>query len=301
MNFEASNDDRLSADDAAPGGHAVILLHGLCGSALELGSVHKALRNNGFAVFAPSIPDYSADALANPGVTPDWNAWCDFAEGEISRLKEEYKTVSICGLSMGATLALALAARTPSLSSIVLLSPVLYYDGWSIPWYHGLLALACRAGFRNWTYKECDPYGIKNPAMRKRVAKALKKDGVAAVGAAELPAPQLLAAQGLMRHVRAQLTRVRARTLVIHSVDDETASPRSAETILDHIAAETRRVIWLGDCYHIITVDNEREIVTNEAVQFLKRDGSGGKELPRMEDLVKLPLKDRRYAQSAAA
>ena len=301
MNPKASNDERLPADHAPQGGHAVVLLHGLCGSALELGSVHKALRNNGFAVCSPSIPNYSADALTDSGVTPDWKAWCAFVEGEISRLKGEYKSVSICGLSMGATLALALAARTQSLSSIVLLSPVLYYDGWSIPWYHGLLALACRLGWRNWTYKECDPYGIKNLAMRKRVANALKKDGVAAVGAAELPARQLLAAQRLMRHVRGHLPRVRARTLVIHSVDDETASPRGAETIMAHVGAETRRVIWLGDCYHIITVDNEREIVTNEAVQFLKRDGNGGRELPRAERLVKLPLKDRRYPQSAAA
>ena len=202
---------------------------------------------------------------------------------------------------MGATLALALAARSRSLSSIVLLSPVLHYDGWSIPWYRGLLALACRLGFRNWTYKECDPYGIKNPAMRRRVANALKKDGVAAVGAAELPAGHLLAAQRLMRHARRHLPRVQARTLVIHSVDDETASPRGAEAILKHIASDTRRAIWLGDCYHIITVDNEREIVTNEAAQFLLRDGSGGKDLPRTAHLVKLPLKDRRLPQSAAA
>ncbi|MDB5807469.1 MAG: carboxylesterase [Betaproteobacteria bacterium] len=300
MILQASNDEQLSVD-APQGGHAVILLHGLCGSALELGSVQKALRNNGFSVFTPSIPDYSADALTRPEVTPDWRDWCAYVEDEVARLRTEFDSVSICGLSMGATLALALAARNPALSSIVLLSPVLYYDGWSVPWYHGLLGVVCRLGFRDWTYKECDPYGIKNIAMRKRVANALKKDGVAAVGAAELPARQLLAAQRLMRHVRTHLRRVRSRTLVIHSVDDETASPRSAEAIMARIGAQSRRVIWLGDCYHIITVDNEREIVTNEAAQFLKRDGAGGRELPRAPRLVKLPLKDRRHAQSAAA
>ena len=300
MNVKASNDSVMSAQDVGNGAHAVVLLHGLCGSALELGSVQKALQNNGCTVVALEVPGYSA-SLTVPGETPDWLAWCEFVEAEIARLKEQFETVSICGLSMGATLALAVAARGDHVSSMVLLSPVLYYDGWSVPWYHKLLGLAFRLGFRDWTYKECEPYGIKNLAMRRRVINALKKDGVAAVGAAEIPARQLWAALQLMAHVRELLPLVRTRAMVMHSVDDETASPRGAELILEKIASETRRAIWLGDCYHIITVDNEREIVTNETVQFLKRDvDRAGKDPPRIEPLQRLALKDRRSPRSAA-
>ena len=276
------------------GEHAVILLHGLCGSLLELGTIPKALKKINCTVVVMNIPNYSA-ALTEPGSSPNWMEWCEMVENKILRLKEEFKTVSICGLSMGATLALAVAARSNELLSIVLLSPVLYYDGWSIPWYHKLMGIPYRLGYRDWTYKETPPFGIKNFDMRRRVASALKKDGIAAVGAAAIPSRQLWAAQKLMSFVRHALPLVSCNTLIIHSIDDETASPKNAELILKNIQSEVRKVIWLGDCYHIITVDNEREIVTNEAVEFLKRNIEiHGNNLSLKSLAHRSALKDRR-------
>ncbi len=275
--------------------HAVILLHGLCGSQLEMGSIPKQLKKAGCTVIPLNIENYSA-ALTNPRVSPNWEDWCAVVESRVARLKEEFKTVSICGLSMGATLALAVAARSKELLSVVLLSPVLQYDGWSVPWYWKLLTVVYDLGLRNWSYKESEPYGIKNYEMRRRVASALEKDGVAAVGAASIPARHLRAALHMIDFVRRSLPLVRADTLIIHSIDDETASPRNAEVILQHINAEVRKVIWLGDCYHIITVDNEREIVTNETVMFIKRSiDIHGNELSRKYLAHSSPLKDRRH------
>jgi carboxylesterase len=36
------------------------------------------------------------------------------------------------------------------------------------------------------------------------------------------------------------------------------------------ISSQLRKVIWLGNSYHIITVDNEREIVAMQTVKFIK-------------------------------
>ncbi len=274
--------------------HAVLLLHGLCGSQLELGSIPKQLKKVGCTVIPMVIDNYSA-SLTNAQVTPNWEDWCAAVESKVARLREEFKTVSICGLSMGATLALAVASRSSELLSVVLLSPVLQYDGWSVPWYQNLLRVFYDMGIRNWSYKESEPYGIKNFDMRRRVASALEKDGVAAVGAASIPARHLRAAQRMMAYVRESLPLVRANILIIHSIDDETASPKNAELILQGISSEVRKVIWLGDCYHIITVDNEREIVTNETVMFIKRGiDLHGNELSRKYLAHSSPLKDRR-------
>lgn len=296
---EPSSADPGAPNETQPSGpsrdHAVILLHGLCGSQLEMGSIPKQLKKIGCTVIPLSIDNYSA-ALTNPRVSPDWEDWCAVVESRVARLKEEFKTVSICGLSMGATLALAVAARSKELLSVVLLSPVLQYDGWSVPWYWKLLTVVYDLGVRNWSYKESEPYGIKNYEMRRRVASALEKDGVAAVGAASIPARHLRAALRMIDFVRASLPLVRVDTLIIHSIDDETASPRNAEVILQSINAEVRKVIWLGDCYHIITVDNEREIVTNETVMFIKRSIEiHGNELSRKYLAHSSPLKDRRH------
>jgi carboxylesterase len=190
-------------------------------------------------------------------------------DAEIVRLKETHKTVSICGLSMGATLALAAAIRGMDVFAIVALSPILRYDGWAIRWYAPLMEIPYRLGFRNWSYKETEPFGLRNVEMRRRIAKALERDGVAEVGAAAIPARQLDAAKRMMGFVRKSLDQVHSKLLVIHAVDDETAAPRNAEKIIKEVSSEVRKVIWLGDCYHIITFDNEREIVTNEVARFL--------------------------------
>ncbi|MFJ9531604.1 alpha/beta hydrolase [Herbaspirillum sp. NPDC101396] len=294
MNQTVRNDHQLERQADRQKEHAVILLHGLCGSSLELGTIPKALKKANCTVVEMQIPNYSA-SMTDPRVTPNWMDWCAMVESKVVKLKEEHKTVSLCGLSMGATLALAVASFSKEILSVVLLSPVLRYDGWSIPWYHRLMNVPYSLGYRNWTYKESDPYGIKNFEMRRRVAAALKKDGVAAVGAAAIPARHLWAAQKLMAYVRQSLSQVRASTLVIHSIDDETAAPRNAEMILANINSEVRKVIWLGDCYHIITVDNEREIVTNEAAQFIRRNiEMHSNDISLKYLLHNSPLKDRR-------
>lgn len=274
--------------------HAVILLHGLCGSQLEMGSIPKQLKKAGCTVIPMVIDNYSA-SVTDPKVSPNWEEWCAAVESKVARLKEEFKTVSLCGLSMGATLALAVSMRSNELLSIILLSPVLSYDGWSVPWYQKMLTVVYDLGFHNWSYKESEPYGIKNYDMRRRVASALEKDGVAAVGAASIPARHLRTAMSMMSYVRNSLSLVRANTLIIHSIDDETASPKNAEIIQQNISSEVRKMIWLGDCYHIITVDNEREIVTNEVVLFIKRSIEiHGNELSRKYLAHSSPLKDRR-------
>jgi len=274
--------------------HAVLLLHGLCGTPAELGSIPKALEWVGYAVFSLEIPNYSAK-LITPGVTPDWEEWCDAVNAEVLRLKEQYETVSVCGLSMGATLALATAIRRKDVLAIVALSPILRYDGWAIRWYEPLMAVPYWFGFRNWSYKEHQPFGLRNTEMRRRVAKALEKDGVAEIGAAAIPLRQLVAAKDMMTFVRRNLRRVRCRIEVIHAVDDETAAPRNAERILKEVGSEVRQVIWLGDCYHIITFDNEREIVTNETVRFINKSVHAYRDDMRHRRHAKRPaLRDRR-------
>jgi carboxylesterase len=161
--------------------------------------------------------------------------------------------------------------RRNDLLALVALSPVLRYDGWAIRWYQPLLKIPFMLGFRNWSYKEREPFGLRNIEMRRRVAKAVEKGGVTEVGAAEIPARQLHAAGKMMAFVRKDLQSIQAPLLVVHAVDDETAAPRNAEQILREVRSEVRKAVWLGDCYHIITFDNEREIVTNETAGFINQ------------------------------
>ena len=244
--------------------HSVLLLPGLCGTYREMGAIPKVLEDSGYHVSIADIPGYADDT-----VKVDWSAWMEEVDRRFSELRCTSDTVSVVGLSMGATLALNLAERRDDIDGIVLLSPVLRYDGWSIPFYHPLIRLIYWIGFRNWLYREREPYGIANIELRRRVQKAVEKGDPSELGAAAISARHLHHAQQLMRDTRLNLAHAHAPTLIIHAVDDETAAPRNAEEILLKISSEVRRAIWLGDSYHIITVDNEREIVVNETSRFL--------------------------------
>lgn len=250
--------------------HAVVLIHGLCGTAMELGSIPKSLKDAGYHVHICEIPNYTATAL-DKSKPIEWALWHEHIDEVISKLSDNYETVSLCGLSMGATLALAVASKRNDINAISLLSPVLRYDGWAIKWYENLMLIPYLLGIKNWSYKEDEPFGIKNIELRRRVMKAMEKDGVSQVGAAEISARHLYTAQKMMKQVRNTLADVGTDVLCIHAVDDETAAPRNTEEIMSKVSSETRKVVWLGDCYHIITVDNEREIVTNEVLRFIQK------------------------------
>jgi carboxylesterase len=171
---------------------------------------------------------------------------------------------------MGATLALAVASRKNTIRALCLLSPVLLFDGWSVPWYYPALYFVCRLGFQNWHYQEREPFGVKNKELRRHIKKAVQANSVSELGAAHLPAKHLFQSLRLIRDTKKMLKDIVADTLIIHAIDDETASPKNPDMIQEAISSETCRVIWLGNSYHMITVDNEREIVANEVNSFIQ-------------------------------
>jgi carboxylesterase len=247
-------------------GHAVILLPGLCGSELELGAIPRLIKQSGHSVIIPRIPGYSA----HTGIT-SYSAWIETIDVLAQSTLKSHSSVSLVGLSMGATLCLAVAQQNQSIQSLVLLSPVLTFDGWAIPWYHPLLSILYKLGIRNWVYREGPPYGVKNHELSRRIENAVKANKVSELGAAHLPAKHLYQSLRLVSAAKRNLSEVVSDFLIIHSINDETASPKNPDLILQEASSETKKIIWLSDCYHIITVDNEREIVVNETNNFINQ------------------------------
>ena len=245
--------------------HAVILLPGLCGSELEMGVIPRLLRQSGHTYAIPRIPGYSA----HTGLK-GYEEWIETVDHAVYDLSSSYKSVSLVGISMGATLALAVAERNATIKCLSLLSPVIFFDGWSVPWYHPFLSLIYKLGFRNWHYKESEPFGVKNKELRRRIKKAVGANSVSELGAAHLPAKHLYQSLRLIAETKKNLKDITSDVLLIHAIDDETASPKNPDLIIRKISSETSRVIWLGNSYHMITVDNEREVVANEVIRFIE-------------------------------
>jgi len=108
-----------------PGGdYAVLALHGLRSTPLELQPLLQALHRAGFTVDAPHLKGYGFSAKASTGC---WRDWLDEIVARFDTLAAQYSRVAICGLSMGATLALAAAAeRRGAVVAVGALSTNLY-------------------------------------------------------------------------------------------------------------------------------------------------------------------------------
>lgn len=246
--------------------HAVLLLHGLSSTPLELRYLAKSLHQAGFTVLVPDLPGYSCGTDEKP-----MQEWISEAVKAFDMLKSKYEMVSVGGLSMGATLSAAVVQQRPAAQALLLLSITLNYDGWTIPRYHFLLNWLYFTPLRHrWRYHESAPFGLKNEALRKRIARTMEKESLSEIGPSTISLPALYQANKLTKHVKKHISEIQNDCLMIHAIDDDTASPMNALFVRDHIQSPVKRLIMLDDSYHMITSDNERETVAREAILFLQ-------------------------------
>ncbi len=260
------------------GDHAVLLLHGLSSSPLEMRFLARCLNDENFTTCIPVLEGYSAGTRERP-----MEEWIDAAVAAYDALAARFARVSVCGLSIGAALALAVAHRRPTAQALILLSLTLSYDGWAIPWYRFLLNLAYYTPMRTlWRYREREPYGLRNEALRGKIARAMERNSISEVGPASISVPALHQASRLAASVRRSLKEIDRDCLIVHAIDDETSSPHNARFAAAKIGSSFLRTIWLDDSYHMITSDNEREVVARECASFLREStaasstGEGG-------------------------
>jgi carboxylesterase len=159
----------------------------------------------------------------------------------------------------------------PKAQAIVLLSVTLSYDGWAMPWYRFLLDWAYYTPMRKrWRYREESPFGLRNEALRAKIGRAMQRNDLSEVGPSTISLPALHEASRLAASVGKTLGTLKNDCLLIHAIDDETSSPRNAQFVASNVGSTYLRTIYLDDSYHMITSDNEREIVARETAAFLK-------------------------------
>ncbi|MDI4635052.1 alpha/beta fold hydrolase [Pelomonas sp. V22] len=267
-----STDVEASLQAVAPDPRpAVLLLHGLRANPLELMPLARVLRAAGYVVEVPPLPGYGvipggpADAAV-----PPWEQWLAQAREHYDALAERHGQVVLGGLCMGAVLSLALSRQRPA-AALLLISTTLHFDGWNVSPWRRLLPLAYLPPLRGWlSFKETEPFGLKNERLREWVAQAMQSDAVSAAGAARLPAASLYQASRLLRHVRKSLPEIEVPALVLHASEDEVSGPRSVRE-LEQRLGQAPEVHWFHDSYHMLTLDNERVAVAHAARDFLQR------------------------------
>lgn len=253
----------------------IILFHGLSSSPLEFNFLSAQLTANGYRVVTPTIKGYGFGGNAT-----SWKIWVKEAVEQVKLIQSEEKVpVCVGGISLGATLALAVAAQLHDILGVIALSTTLRYNGWAIPWYRHLIPLGMMLGLGDrFKYKEREPFGVMNKHIRAYIKKILANEEISAVGGSYMSLRHMYEGNKLCRHTIANLSQVTSAILTIHAIDDEIANTFNSEMVGELTHPPYKRQIYLGNSYHMITVDNERETVAAEIISFLDsiyRDSSG--------------------------
>lgn len=255
--------------DLIKGDDAVLLIHGLSGSPLEMQFVARSLYKAGFSV---RVPRFSKHGFGAGNRNEKWRHWMDEVAEHFDEMKDRYRTVSVCGLCIGAVLAMKLASeKKDDIAALCLYSTTLYFDGWNIPWYRFLLNIGYHTPFRYiYSYRECEPYGIKNEQLRAWISREMGEKSTFASLTGRIPMTRLFQAEMLIKETKHALPGITTPTLLIHSIEDDTSTVRSANYVEHHIGSRKVRKVFLDDSYHNITMDNQKSIVAEETVRFIK-------------------------------
>lgn len=288
-------------DDAWPPERSgVLLVHGLTGTPTEMRFVARGLEDAGFVVHAVRLAGHcgsAADLLAT-----GWRDWYRSVERAARELRAEVDHLFVAGLSMGAVLALRLAIERPDdVTGVALYGTTFRYDGWAVPRaarLSFLLPAACALGIgRERQVAETHPYGIKNERIRAWIVARMRGGDSSEAGLPGMPWGSLAELVRLSRDVARRLRDVRAPCLVVHSTDDDVASLANVALVADRVSAPVVKVL-LDDCYHMVTVDQQRDVLVEHSVAFF-RDvarsrrrrviGSGGAARPATEQPLSQP------------
>ncbi|HEY8683269.1 MAG TPA: alpha/beta fold hydrolase [Rhodanobacter sp.] len=252
------------------GRSGVLLIHGLTGTPMEMRLLGKGLNRAGFSVHGMQLAGHCGnveDLLAT-----GWRDWYASVEQAADAMRGKVDHLFVGGLSMGALLALKLAADRPhQVAGVGVYGATFRYDGWSIPWLARLsfmLPLLKKLGIgRNRSFMEQPPYGIRDERLRAQISTAMLSGDSVAAGLPGNPWYSLAEMYDLAAEVRGQLPQVTAPCLVAHASEDDVASLKNAELVMREVSAPAE-LLLLKDSYHMITIDRERRTLIERSAAF---------------------------------
>jgi carboxylesterase len=248
----------------------LLLFHGLGGTPMELRYVAYGVGRAGYTVDCPLLAGHGAGVEEVAKTT--WQDWYASAEAALHRMRQDCDVVFVGGLSVGAVLALLLAARNPKLvQGTVSFAPIFWLNGWVMPWYARLFGLVHHKWFANMLkFEDADPHGIKDQRVRDLIANALKSPDNSVSGLPYTPGGAVLEHRWMTKIFMREAGKVTQPSLVIHPREDDHADINNAEFLQRSLSGRVELVV-LDDSYHIITIDRQRQVVVDRTVAFMNQ------------------------------
>lgn len=213
----------------------------------------EALATRGWYVRAPLLPGHGR--TLSEFAQSSSAEWLAAAKREYVALKAAHEHTVVLGLSMGGALATILAGESSDLPALVLIAPYLAMPG-------VLRAFAAAAPVIGAAVRYTGGGGVRSISDPTEAARNL------AYGATT---PRLV--NELRRVVDmawSAAPAVRAPTLYIQSHRDNRIAPAAAQAAFDRLGSQAKRLVWVDQGTHIITVDFGRDLVIANVADWLE-------------------------------
>jgi carboxylesterase len=233
-----------------------LLLHGFTATPYDMRFLGDHLHAGDVSVCAVRLPGHASSP--EDMSRHSWSDWVAGAREGLAELKKTASRVVVVGQSMGALLALKLAAEHPDeVDGVCLLSTALVASA-------------------RWMYWVAPAVPVLMPLLPQAARFVVKGESDIADAAARAISPtykrvavrSIYELLRLQAHVRPLLSRIRQPALVIHSRQDHACSLENVAILQRELRGPVRSVI-LSDSYHVISVDVDKQRTAAEILAFV--------------------------------
>jgi len=237
---------------------------------MELKFIAQGLARSGYTVHCPMLPGMTngTDVLK----LSTWRDWYEAAEAAFDELSEHCDTVFVGGLSAGSMVALRLASQRPDeVSGNLVFAPTFWANGWAIPWYFNFFrSVWQRSVARLFNFHQRAPYGIKDERLRKFMIDSLKNENISFDQVYSRHGLMVMNFRRLAGDVKKHLNKVTHPTIIFHPRHDDQSDLSNALKLQSRLAGPVETII-LDDCYHMVTLDRQRDLVLDRTLDFVAR------------------------------
>lgn len=231
------------------GNHGVLLIHGFTGSPAELLLLGQYLQSQKFSVLGIRLPGHGTNEKDLSHMTKeDWFA--SIVDG-YSILRGCCTKISVVGHSMGALLALNLAAYKNDIYRLVTLAAPIFLDE-SL----GLKLLPSREN-SNGKYVRKFRRKLNNvPPAANRTYRFM-------------PLPSVHELVDLIEDTKKILEKVKSPVLILHGKEDRTTKIESAKYIYEHISSPRKQMEIIDNMGHLLPLREGRDKIFKMTAEFL--------------------------------
>lgn len=224
------------------GPDGVLLLHGFTATTTEVRLLGRCLFDAGYTVSGPLLPGH--------GTTPEdldhcrWQDWTLAAENAYQELAGNCRRVWVGGESMGALLALHLAARHPEAAGVLVYSPAL-----QVPSLRHARVIA---------------------PFVKQIRKNHMDESMPWKGYTVYPLRAAIQLQRLQVDVQGLLPAITQPVIIFQGRLDRTINPHSGEVIMKDIRSVHKKLVWMERSNHCLILDGELDAITRDTLHFIR-------------------------------